>query len=582
MPALMSPTGISLIASLELPRVSAQSNLLRGRPSSRGSDKPTTMPTTRGTVQPSLRLRDFARAAWHVVEPHRTFVPNWHLDVIAEHLEAVTRGELRNLVINMPPRSMKSLSVSVFWPAWEWTFQPWVRWLYGSYAAPLAIRDAVRTRRLLSSPWFLEQEWAAAFHLTGDQNVKSRYDNDSGGWRIATSVKGGGTGEGGDRIVSDDAAKTQEAESALAREAVATWWGATMSTRSDDPSRVSRVIVMQRIHEGDLTGLVLEEGGYHHLVLPMEYEPVVTILAGVDAAQEIRPHTDCQWGSDPRTVEGELLWPGRIDAAAVSDLKIRLGPYGASGQLQQRPSPKEGSLFKDAYFSALPLDYDEPGEGGKTFRQRLVRVQMWDTAESLLTSADYTAAVTLGVDRQGRLFIEDVLRKRVAERALDLEIAEHILRTRPHIVGIEERAFKQKETQDLVRRVYRRLAKAGEWSCGVVPVPVHTDKVVRAQPALGRGQAGLLYADRQAPWWPTFRNEVLRFPLGSHDDQVDALSGAVQLAVTGTAHFQQAQDEPTSYTLGKGGEFEDERPMFSGARFEPAEDGRVKLLRRVG
>ena len=157
-------------------------------------------------------LREFVRQAWPVVEPSTPFVPGWHIDAIIQHLEAVTGGQIRNLLINVPPRHMKSLLVAVFWPVWEWIRWPQRRWLFSSYSAQLSIRDSVKCRRLIESPWYQER-WADRFALTSDQNTKGRFDNNRSGYRLSTSVGGSATGEGGDRIVCDDPNNVNEVES---------------------------------------------------------------------------------------------------------------------------------------------------------------------------------------------------------------------------------------------------------------------------------------------------------------------------------------------------------------------------------
>ena len=174
------------------------------------------------------------RQAWHVIEPSTPFVPGWHIDAIIEHLEAVTRGQIRNLLINVPPRHMKSLLVSVFWPAWEWIQHPERRWLYSSYAASLSIRDSVKCRRLIESPWY-QSRWGDRFALTSDQNTKTRFDNNRSGYRIATSVGGAVTGEGGDRIVCDDPHNVDEVESDSVRKATIDWWDVAMSHSRERP-----------------------------------------------------------------------------------------------------------------------------------------------------------------------------------------------------------------------------------------------------------------------------------------------------------------------------------------------------------
>jgi hypothetical protein len=211
-------------------------------------------------------LRAFVRQAWHVVEPSTPFVPGFHIDAICDHLEAITRGQLRNLIINVPPRHMKSLLVCVFWPAWDWILHPERRWLYSSYGAPLSTRDSLKCRRLIESPWYRDR-WGHIVSLTGDQNAKMRYDNTRPGYRLSTSVGGPVTGEGGDRIVCDDPHKVDEADSDTSRKAVLDWWDVAMSTRVNDPKASAMVVVMQRCHQRDLSGHLLEKGNFDHLCL---------------------------------------------------------------------------------------------------------------------------------------------------------------------------------------------------------------------------------------------------------------------------------------------------------------------------
>jgi hypothetical protein len=238
-------------------------------------------------------LGAFVRAAWPILEPGTPFIGNWHIDAICAHLEAITRGELRRLIVNIPPRHMKSLAVTVFWPCWEWLRRPETRWLCASYAQALSTRDSLKCRRLISHPGTRDSRVSASertlvqrvgylglvellaemrgeepWQLTGDQSTKQRFENSRTGYRIATSVDGVATGEGGDRVVCDDPHKADEAQSEVTRESVLLWWDQTMSTRLNQPSSGAKVIVMQRLHEADLTGHLIERGGYEHLCLP--------------------------------------------------------------------------------------------------------------------------------------------------------------------------------------------------------------------------------------------------------------------------------------------------------------------------
>jgi hypothetical protein len=260
--------------------------------------------------QATRSLAEFVRQAWPIVEPSTPFVVGWHIDAIIEHLAAVTRGQIRNLLINVPPRHMKSLLVSVFWPAWEWIKWPERRWLYSSYGAQLSIRDSVKCRRLIESPWY-QHRWRDRLALTTDQNTKGRFDNDRSGYRLSTSVGGAATGEGGDRIVCDDPHNVQEAESDSVRKGTNDWFDVVMSTRVNDPKTAAKVVVMQRCHQQDLSGHLLEQGGWEYLCLPAEYEGS-------------RRATSTGF-VDPRQEHGELLWPERFGCREIDDLKISLG-----------------------------------------------------------------------------------------------------------------------------------------------------------------------------------------------------------------------------------------------------------------
>lgn len=219
-------------------------------------------------------------------------------------------GQIRNLLINVPPRHMKSLLVCVFWPAWEWTRWPERRFLYSSYAANVSVRDSVKCRRLVESPWY-QRFWGHVFSLRGDQNAKTRFENNKSGYRLATSVGGAVTGEGGDRIICDDPHKVDEAESDTIRQAAIDWWDVAMSTRLHDPRSSAKVIVMQRCHQRDLSGHLMEQGVWEHLCLPAEYKGS-------------RPATSIGF-SDPRTEPGDLLWPERFGEKEIADLKVSLG-----------------------------------------------------------------------------------------------------------------------------------------------------------------------------------------------------------------------------------------------------------------
>jgi hypothetical protein len=223
-------------------------------------------------------LYEFLKQAWHVLEPGTTYVDGWHIKAISDHLEAVTDGRIRKLLINIPPRHMKSLTVAVMWPCWVWIHKPGMRWIFCSYAQRLATRDSLKRRRLIQSPWY-QGNWGHRFRLTGDQNEKARFENTATGYCLATSVGGANTGEGADVIVCDDPHNVRDRQSEVMLDKTITWWDEVMSTRLNNPNTGARVIVMQRLHERDLSGHVLQKGGWDHLCLPAWYEEEPPLVA---------------------------------------------------------------------------------------------------------------------------------------------------------------------------------------------------------------------------------------------------------------------------------------------------------------
>ncbi len=299
-------------------------------------------------------LDKFIPFVWDLVEP-ATFIPNWHIDALAEHLSAVTAGDIKDLLITMPPRHSKSLIVSVIWPAWEWINNPFYRWVFASYAFGLSVRDSIKRRKIIKSLRYQER-WADRFQLIDEQNTKIRYENDKHGFMLASSVGGSNTGEGGERIIADDPHNVKQAESAVQRQEAVDWWNIVMSTRRNDAATSARVVVQQRVHEADVAGDIIERGGYVHLNLPTEF--------GFAGGQRCRTGwTNHKTGEahtweDPRTEEGELLNPKRFGHEANEKAKIDLGDYQYAAQHGQNPTPPKGQIIQAQWLKY----YGGPGQ----------------------------------------------------------------------------------------------------------------------------------------------------------------------------------------------------------------------------
>lgn len=291
-------------------------------------------------------LYEFVQQAWSIVDPGVPFVPSWHIQVICEHLQAVSNGDIRRLLINIPPRHSKSTIVSVMWPMWEWITKPEEKFLCASYSGSLSIRDNLKARRLVQSPWF-QGNWGEAFRLSSDQNAKQRFENDKTGYRIATSVGGVGTGEGGSRLVLDDPHGAQEAQSDALRDSTIEWFDGVWSTRLNNPKEDAMVTIMQRLHESDVSGHILHDiKGWEHICIPAEWD-------GLARRTFLGPY-------DPRTKHGELICPERFGPEELKQLKAFLGEYGTAGQLQQLPSPPGGGILKVEHFQMWQSSWELP------------------------------------------------------------------------------------------------------------------------------------------------------------------------------------------------------------------------------
>jgi len=400
------------------------------------------------TLQAEVRLRDYIPIVWPVLEPGRQFVSGYAVDAICDHLQAVSEGHIQKLLINVPPGCMKSLTTCVLWPSWEWgpRNQGHLRYVCASYSDALTIRDNRKTRLVIQSDEYQER-WGHRYELTGDQNAKQKFENDKRGFKIATSVGGLGTGERGDRLIIDDPHNIKDGESEAKRETTRAWFTETMSTRVNDPGVSAFVVIMQRVHERDVSGLIIaEQMGYDHLMLPMDFEAERRCYMRVDASNLIKDEpvsetvevfynpTHHVWQEeqhlpvatdgkplhdiqslksammhpvDQRQEQGELLWPERFPRSYVEDdLKPALrawgGGYAEAGQLQQSPIPRGGGMFQRGDFQFIEPNEVDALKGRKC--------RGWDLAASDGQTAAYTAGVKGMIDGEGRLIILDVVR----------------------------------------------------------------------------------------------------------------------------------------------------------------------------
>lgn len=444
-------------------------------------------------------LAEFVKMAWHVLEPETPLKWGWAVETICDHLEAVTDGRLTRLLINVPPGMMKSLLVGVFWPAWEWGPRglAHLKVLSTSYKEDHARRDARKMRELLQSSWYREH-WGDRVEIKrgGDGD----YETSLMGWRKARPI-GSLTGDRGDRLLVDDPHSTEGAESDASRLRTNRIVRESLATRLNDPKRSAIIVIMQRLHEDDVSGMLLrEELGFEHLCLPMRFEWDQCCFTSIGF-------------EDPRLDEGDLLFPERWDAATLDRLEKQMGPYAVAGQHQQRPAPRDGELFKRGWFEIVD-----------TLPHAVRTVRAWDLAATPAVggnSPDYTVGLKGYRASGGDFIVTDMIRLQGDPRQVMLALTTtaqsdgYRVEVRlPQDPGAAGKLQAEAMRQALQNRMVR-------------VEPVQGDKMSRALgPALIASQSKIKLA--RGAWNDVFLDELCSFPRGRHDDIVDAFSDLIQ------------------------------------------------------
>ncbi len=439
------------------------------------------------------RLLDFVREAWPVLLPDTPYVYGWHIGLLARHLEAVTHGEMlakgldNRLLMNVPPGSMKSLLVSVFWPAWEWTLYPHLQYITASFRDDFCKRDSRRFSALVRSDWY-QQRWPVDITSLGDM----RTANARGGWREALPF-GSLTGGRADRLILDDPHSVDGAESDADRERATIRFRESASLRLNDPAASAIVIIMQRLHQQDISGVIEQyKLGYVHVMLPMRFEP--------------ERACETPFGKDVRTTEGELLFPERFSEAVVERDELTISAHAVASQFQQRPTPRGGLTFKRHWFKMC----DAAPEACRWVRG-------WDLAATEKDKGAFTVGVLVGRHKPTRQFyIKNVVRARIGNpeamivntAAQDGKFVEIDLPQDPGAAG-------KIQARSLIAALVGYNAHCS---------PESGDKVQRSMPVAAQAEAGNVSIVR-GEWNNAFLDEIEMFPAG-YKDQVDALSRA--------------------------------------------------------
>jgi predicted phage terminase large subunit-like protein len=442
------------------------------------------------------KLSAFIEKAWPIVEPTNEFVSGWYLEAICEHLEALAVGQIRNLLITVPPRSGKSTTCSVMYPPWLWLRWPHLRMIYSSYQLSRSYSDAIKCRNVIQSPWY-QRNFGHLYKLISD-NV-GKLQTDKTGFRFSTSTDSATIGEGGDLIVCDDPHNVRDIHSDAEREKAIYWWSRIVPSRLDNLRTGRKLIIQQRLHTQDLAGYVLELGGYTHLNIPLEFVPTR------------RCFTSIGW-QDPRTQENEIMCPRRFPPEEVYKLKTKEPAEPAySAMFQQDPLPKEGSIIKIDW-----LKYYEDDPASIYDRAHRV-IQAWDASFKGKATSSYVVGqvwAKIGND----IYLIDQIRDRM-DFVATLEAVGRLTYLWPKTQEklIEDRANGSAIISTLKSKIQ-----------GIVPVDVNNDeKEARLSAVSWLFQSGHIHLPKTAPWLHEYVSELTRFPSSAYTDQVDATAMAL-------------------------------------------------------
>jgi predicted phage terminase large subunit-like protein len=481
------------------------------------------------------KLVDFVKFQWSTVEPARKYVDGWAMQAIMEHLEGVADGQITRLLMNVPPGFIKSLASDVFFPAWIWgpRNRPEARFVCASYSHDLTIRDNVRCRNVIGDERY-QRAWGDRFAIDQRQDAKQKFANDKRGWKLATSVHGLGTGERGDFVIVDDPHNVLEAESDAKRNSALQWFTEVMPTRVNDAATAVFIVIMQRVHEDDVAGLIYEkELGYTQLIIPQHYDK--------DHPLYDKKMMWSGWRGDPRglvedpksdpnyhvgaVAEGIIAFPERYPKKEVEALeKVMMswgGTYSIAGQQEQRPEPRGGGM--------VSIDWFEVVEAGPPRDKYALRCRGWDFASTKdgngAGSASVRMAQTFNAEEENSdIWIEDVWWDRVSPGGL----YDHIRATVEHDGYDVFQSLPQDPGQAGVYQVDDMLELfAGhdfEFSSE------SGDKVVRFRPFAAQAEVRNKVARRirvvKGDWNDMFFAQVSKFPVGRLKDIPDGCSRA--------------------------------------------------------
>ena len=448
-------------------------------------------------------LSEFIRGCFRVVDPNASYKHNWHIDLIAEYLQACRDRQITRLIINIPPRFLKSISVSVAFPAYLLGHNPGEQIMCASYSSDLSMKHSVDCRAVIQTEWY---KWLFPHvQLLEDQNTKAKYVTTERGFRIATSTGGTVTGEGGNFLIVDDPLSTLQARSTAERDNANIWFDQSFSTRLNDKEKGVIIVIMQRLHQDDLTGHLLEKGGWEHLKIQLISEQKKIF----------------DFGNFKKTMEeGELLHPQRMGAELIEKEKRALGAFAFSGQYMQNPSPTGGGEFMREWLMFYK---------GKLSSSAYNCYIMIDPASSKKKSSDYTCMCVVGLGQDRNMYVLDIVRDKLNLREREDALFQLHAKYKPKYVLYErygmqldaeymKKAMDERNYRFFITEIGGSLSKEDRIR-RLIPY-FYEQRIYLPEKLVKTNYEGIV-VDLIEEF---IEEEYLAFPISLHDDMLDALS----------------------------------------------------------
>lgn len=414
---------------------------------------------------------------------------NWHIHAIAHWLIRATTGDIRRLIICMPPRSLKSFLASICLPAFILGHKPGEKIICASYAQSLSEEFAFETRRLIQSDWY--RHVFPSTHLDPKKSNAGVLATTRGGQRRATSVGGSLTGLGGNIVIIDDPIKAADAHSEVARENAAKWYGGTVASRLDDPKKGRIIVIAQRLHQEDLPGRLMAAGRWETLELPLiEWKKrEIEVASGHTVIRGL----------------GHILHEDRIGEDEISRFRSEMGERDFEAQYNQRPLPPGGALFKLHWLKRYDI---RPGPS-----KTQAIIQSWDTAYDIADHHDYSVCTTWALCGN-EYYLVGAYRERLEFPDLEKAIYKQRELWKADLVILEKAGSGISLAQNIRRQ------GPNHWLQVISPSGSKQDRASQQTPKFERGE---IYVPENADWLKTFEDELSSFPHGKHDDQVDSV-----------------------------------------------------------